>query len=101
MGFEKINPLKPRLILRLGGLENRKFCGDGASPTDNEPEVSQDNTAKACATIVREIERILLAVHDAELAGVTSRQPNRDPRTSDGLTIGCAAPLGRDDFWGC
>lgn len=56
---------KPRLILRLGGLGNRKFGrGNGI---DDDPRSIEAAVRTACTDVFAEIETILHDLHDSEM----------------------------------
>jgi hypothetical protein len=89
------NPLpKPRLILRLGGLGNRKFgTANGIGESSQALEAA---AGRACGEVLAEVERILVAIHAGELSVEMHHWPEQPPKWK---THWLALLFGKCDRW--
>ena len=66
---------KPRLILRLGGLGNRKFGRENESGHDEAPEPLRAAAVAACNAVLQEIAAGLAAIHADDQSATTVFPP--------------------------
>ncbi|MCP5520954.1 MAG: hypothetical protein H7A46_05345 [Verrucomicrobiales bacterium] len=86
----------PRLILRLGGLGNRKFGTAGDSHIAEDPRALRRSAANAVAGVLHVIEDALAKLHAEDRA---ARLPEQDPGCSKWITHELAGHFGWRDRW--
>ncbi|MCP5516063.1 MAG: hypothetical protein H7A45_02260 [Verrucomicrobiales bacterium] len=86
----------PRLILRLGGIGNRKFGEDGAGRIAEDPQAVIGALGRACEAVLRRIEATLKELHQADQACCLPPQASRCPRWITHHLAGC---FGFRDRW--
>ena len=77
-------------MLRVGGLGNRQFGRD--ADIDEAPKTLQENARVTCETVLREIQRIVDAIHAEEVGG-TQNEPRKFPPIQNRLRFWCESQL--------
>jgi hypothetical protein len=86
----------PRLILRLGGLGNRKFGNDNGIAEAPGPLLEQAKTA--CEAVLVEVEQALLSIHHDALQPHTAQQGGNNPSWWQTHVLACL--FGKPNRWG-
>jgi len=84
---------KPRLILRVGGVGNRKFGSE--NDIDEVPKTIRDTAIEACRAAFNQIDRILLEIQEDDRNALW---PN-DPKCPWWKTHASGRVFGKADRW--